>query len=134
MCTMFILVMYFPCYMLQCQSSWKRTFFSILPRHSLCCPINVTQFELEYNGRISVLKLLLIIESRRSMFKILQTLHYTVHFIVLPKFPTFVSLTLILNMPAIILQTPCCHSVMTLKIPLICKSPLRVSFGTCTIL
>ena len=73
-------------------------------------------------------------ESIRSMFKILQTLRYTVHFIFLPKFPTFVFFTLILNMPAIILQTPCCHAVMTSKIPLICRSPLRVSLGTCTIL
>ena len=68
--------------------------------------------------------MLLIIENIRSMFKILQTLHYTVHFIFLPKFPTFVLFTLIFNMPAIILQTPCCHAVMTSKIPLICRSPL----------
>ena len=68
------------------------------------------------------------------MFKILQTLCYPVHFIFLPKFPTFVLFTLILNTPAIILQTPCCHAVMTSKIPLICRSPLRVSLGTCTIL
>ena len=38
------------------------------------------------------------------MFKILQTLSYTVHSIFLPKFSTFVLFTLILNMPAIILQ------------------------------
>ena len=68
------------------------------------------------------------------MFKILQTHRYTVHSIFLPKFPTFVLFTLILNMPAIILQTLCCHAVMTSKIPLICRSPLRVSLGTCTIL
>ena len=80
------------------------------------------------------LKLLLIIESMRSMFEILQSLRYTVHFIFLPKFPTFVLFTLILNMPAIILQTPCCHAVMTSKIPLISRSPLRVSLGTYTIL
>ena len=68
------------------------------------------------------------------MFKILQTLCYTVHFIFLLKFPTIVLFTLILNMLAIILQTPCCHAVMTSKTPLICGSPLRVSLGTCTIL
>ena len=84
---------------------------------------------MEYNGRISILKLLLIIESIKSMFKILQTIHYTVHFIFLLTFPTFVLFTLILNMPAIILQTPCCHAVMTSKIPLICRSPLRESFS-----
>ena len=100
--------------------------FSVLPNK---CNISNWSIMAE-----SQLKLLLIIESIRSMFKILQTLHYTVHFIVLPKFPTFVLFTLILNMPAIILQTPCCHAVMTSKIPLICRSPLRVSLGTCTIL
>ena len=91
-------------------------------------------FKLEYNGRISILKLLLMMESIKSIFKILQTLHYTVHFIFLPTFPTFVLFTLILNMPAIFLQTPCCHAMMTSKIPLIRRSPLRVSLGTCTIL
>ena len=83
---------------------------------------------------VSTLKLLLIIKSIRGMFKILQTLSCTFHSIFLPKFSTFVLFTLILNMPAItcILQTPCCHAVMT-KIPLH-RSPLRVSLDTCTIL
>ena len=101
--------------------------FSVLPN-------KCNTSKLEYNGRISILKLLLVIESIRSMFKIFQTLRYTVHFIFLAKFPTFVLFTLILNIPAIILQTSCCHAVMTLKIPLICRSPLRVSLGTSTIL
>ena len=68
------------------------------------------------------------------MFKILQTLRCTVHFIFLPKFPTFVLFTLILSIACHYTPTPCCHAVMTSKIPLICRSPLRVSLGTCTIL
>ena len=88
----------------------------------------------EYNGTISILKLMSIIKSIRGMFKVLQTLSYTVHSIFLPKFPTFVlSSPLLLDMPAIILQTPCCHAGMTSKIPPY-RSPLRVSLNTCTIL
>ena len=64
------------------------------------------------------MKLLLIINNIRGILKILQTLSYTVHSIFLPKFPTFLLFTLILDIPAIVLQTPCCHAVMTSKIPL----------------
>ena len=45
MCTMFSLVMYIPCYMIHRQNARvyrKVLYFSILPRHSLCWPINVT--------------------------------------------------------------------------------------------
>ena len=57
-------------------------------------------------------------KSIRGMFKILQTLNYTVHSNFLPKFATFVLFTLISDIPAIILKTPCCHAVMTSEIPL----------------
>ena len=67
----------------------------------------------------------------RGMLKILQALSYTVHSIFLPKFSIFVLFTLILNVPAIILQTSCCHAVIK-KIPLY-RSLLRVSLDTCTV-
>ena len=53
---------------------------------------------------------------RYSMFKILQTHQYTVNSIFLPSFPTFVLFTLILNIPALILQALCCHAVMKSKV------------------